>query len=281
MDDPRFDWTSSFSTPWNHELASLLAADFLPNLHDSKTIVYPPVFRDVKTIRNYIFRKLRRTRKAYCDKQPPSLESGHTALQKETLLKVQMAARLKAARHISRKAGVGTCLFLALISQLSILRQTFKRRQQIAKERRHLDPPFWDRTAEVIEYLGAQGMSSDETVQEARGMNPKVVRRIPKPWLHTDVSSLLAAIDEQGSVVTPSRGGKTVLRLRAPDSRAGVTMRSESAPVCKLPANYYDEMWWRSLSNGQQLSIQRRPGQPLPDAVRLEILLRGRNSKHS
>jgi hypothetical protein len=104
--DPRLDWGSPFSSPWNHELISLLALDFIPILQSVKRLNFPPEMMDEKFIQKRIAAKLVRSREDYRDNLPPDLESNETAPAKSLRVLAKKSERKRKGRRNRRRNTV-------------------------------------------------------------------------------------------------------------------------------------------------------------------------------
>jgi hypothetical protein len=101
--------------------------------------------------------------------------------------------------------------------------------------------------------LGHEGMSSDETENEARGIVPKSVRRVPKVWLNEEISQMWEAVEIAGRPTSHTVGNHQVQRIFS----ASTTSRSRARAVCGLPANFYSDLWWKNLTESQQHFVNR------------------------
>lgn len=133
---------------------------------------------------------------------------------------------------------------------------------------------FWRNVHTLLQELGEAGMSSDETDSERGAQKVKVLRRVPKVWLHGDISPLWNAVENYGKGIYDKPGNAPLTRHFEP----GPSAPSESAsgkpkrrPVIRyvsgLPLNYYSELWWKTLSSAQQEMVDRRPPKDLPSYV--------------
>ena len=122
--------------------------------------------------------------------------------------------------------------------------------------------------------LGPDGMSSDETEKEGNDLAPKVLRHIPKVGLSTDVSALWRAVEahEKKTDSSPKRGNHAYQCIHSSQPVA-IPPNMACSPVRGLPANYYSEIWWKSLSKAQQAELERKPAKALPSYVPLFSLV--------
>lgn len=118
----------------------------------------------------------------------------------------------------------------------------FKRRQRTATVVFNLQ-----RFLPLVEALGSDGMSSDE--EDDRG----VFRIIRKPFVSTEVTSVMSAIDEVFRTEVRRRSGSHMrVRLPGPDTNG------DAKPVPGLPVNCYDSDWLGSLSSADAVGLRIR-----------------------
>ncbi|KAF8871218.1 hypothetical protein BD779DRAFT_1478367 [Infundibulicybe gibba] len=233
LEDPRFDWFTSFSSKWNDELLYLLAVDFLPKLKDTEAIKFEEEWRDVDYIKDKIARKLMHTRCEYKDRAPPDPSSSESLAVKTSRVKKNKERVHKQTRRNSRRSG------------------TYERRKRIIKERLHENPRFWRRAGELLSELGEEGMSSNETETEGSSLMPKTV-----------ISAFWEAVECCGRVLS-TVPGNSGFRIYTPHASS----RNPKERVCcvpNLPGNYYCDLWWRSLSKAKQSAVGKKPDQDLP-----------------
>lgn len=115
----------------------------------------------------------------------------------------------------------------------------------------HNDLEFWQWALKVIQRLGAEGMSSDESVDELntpRGQDRLYRVRI-MVW-RKRVEEFLKAIDECRQAengIFSLRGSMGLKRTRPPNDEPAAWPRSSRPPVECLPFVFYDERWFNEV----------------------------------
>jgi hypothetical protein len=105
------------------------------------------------------------------------------------------------------------------------------------------DVPLWEWLHEVLERLGADGMSSEESAVEGL----ETVFRVKILDWRRDMTKELNIIDEQrllDSDLFSARGSKPGTRVRRSDNA-----RSGRDPVPRLPRCFYDQAWLEQQSD--------------------------------
>lgn len=107
LEDPRFDWTESFSHVWNDELLGMLAEDWIPIIeeqigHDE----LPEKFFDFDSVKRILVTKLRNTKTAFLRRYDHLTgELNETDDLKRSELESKQKSQLR-SRHTSRANGV-------------------------------------------------------------------------------------------------------------------------------------------------------------------------------
>lgn len=113
----------------------------------------------------------------------------------------------------------------------------------------------------MVDLLGTEGMSSDESTNDGQG-SCLVVR---KDWRHPNLIRLLKWLDQNRQKLTAygnrKPGARRHRRLRYPNGRAPTSLRK---PLARLPINFYNEVWYNGLTTAQQKDLQAGPPQALP-----------------
>lgn len=111
-------------------------------------------------------------------------------------------------------------------------------------------------------------MSSDETEKEDDGRSSKVVRRVPKFWLDDQVSLLWDAVERYGKGLKRRRPGNApITRLREASMLVDTAYTKLPRAAAGLPTNYYNDLWWKSLSKSRQQKLKAKPPKALPSFV--------------
>jgi hypothetical protein len=116
---------------------------------------------------------------------------------------------------------------------------------------RFCDSQNWDTIFKIINRLGAEGMSGDET-DTPTGVYPKAVRHIEIPWISPRISQLFEAVDSYESSLRVETmrshvGNAPLHRHYEPRSK---NIRAKVIP--HLPRNWYDDAWFKGLLAGQR-----------------------------
>ena len=159
-------------------------------------------------------------------------------------------------------------------SQLTITK-LYDQRVDIASgnQKRHdnTSDPVWEFLWSMVEELGPGGMSSDETDADA---NPSEGRKfwIKKcPWRSSALINYLTIVDKDQNSTT-AYGGKRAGNLpRIRRRRAGGTASISIRPaVPGLPINFYDESWYRGLSEHDKKCLGAKEAWELPDITMVD-----------
>lgn len=148
--------------------------------------------------------------------------------------------------------------------------QKHKLRLQICAENMHRDREQWGATQKVINAVGADGMSGEET-DEPQPRIAKSLSRVPAAWISSELPSLFAVVDTYREAfrdelfVNDTRGNK-------PLPRSGRSKEpTNKIPFVKgLPRNYYDNRWFQAKGEGGQEHVtQNKKKRDLPILVSL------------
>jgi len=136
--------------------------------------------------------------------------------------------------------------------------QTQNRRRDIIDRHHDGNPAFWDSVEILLESLGGDGMSSDESESEG---TVKKTRRVRKGWISPEVSQVWQMVERYHNRIKPKnkRGNMGLERDFAHHHT------SIHRIVAGLPKNYYDNLWWQSLSASEQANLDPQPPKALPD----------------
>ena len=110
-------------------------------------------------------------------------------------------------------------------------------------------------------------MSGEETDEETTGWEKQLVR-VPILWIHSKLTDLFHTMDTWKSAVndesfmTP-RGNRPLPQLLK--SKAPV----EGTATKRLPRSWYNETWYRSLSDPKKALLNPTSNRPIPSLVSL------------
>jgi len=242
------DWTSPLSSTWNREATCVLAVSFLDALRAGtiKSIQFNDNM-SIKAVQDSCVQKLTKVRTAYT-----------RVLRMDTdTLESKVRERAKRNRVNTRRHGVSANYFLCK-PENNRLPQTRQRRAMIIDQHFDGNPEFWTEVQDLLESLGSDGMSSDESDQEGP---VKKLRRVRKGWVSEEVSGIWRVIEcyHRDQTKDMSTRGNSALER---DFTSRCT--SFNAVKAGLPRNYYDGLWWQSLIVNDQLMLQPKSLQNLP-----------------
>jgi hypothetical protein len=105
----------------------------------------------------------------------------------------------------------------------------------------------------VIESLGADGMSSDESDIDQQGRATFTVKRMP--WRAKELTEMLVRVDKDYNRTNMFGNQKSGNPARHRERRKG-RESARSAPARK-PGNFYDRDWYHALSAKQKMDLER------------------------
>jgi hypothetical protein len=110
-------------------------------------------------------------------------------------------------------------------------------------------------------------MSGEETDEETTGREKQLVRA-PILWICSEATDLFHTMDTWKSAVNDEgfmapRGNRPLPRLLK--SKGPV----EGTATKRLPRNWYNETWYRSLSDPKKALLNPTPNRPIPSLVSL------------
>lgn len=152
--------------------------------------------------------------------------------------------------------------------------QDYKSRIRTYNENNHRDADVWEQFQCVMEKLGPQGMSGDETDPQSNNRSTKNLIKLSLSWLHPDISQLMAAADTyRGAVhdecmVITKRGNPGL-----PRSSQASRNPSTTAAIKKLPRNWYDDTWYRRLTRAEKARLNAQADYPIPVLVLFQSLM--------
>lgn len=138
--------------------------------------------------------------------------------------------------------------------------QTQSRRKDIIDSHHAGNPDFWGDVEDLLDSLGVDGISSDESENEG---SMKKTRRVRKGWISPEVSNVWQEVESYHQKTKPrNQRGNMGLERHFAHHRTNI-----HRVVAGLPKNYYDNLWWQSLTASEQANLDPQPAQPLPDCT--------------
>lgn len=118
----------------------------------------------------------------------------------------------------------------------------------------------WQDHLAIIETLGAEGQSSDDTDEE--DVNVYKVRVLP--WRSKELVKKVSMTDKARNTTNAYGNPRSGNRPRTRKRRRDAGQSQRKAPKGK-PLNYYDEGWYNSLTSGQRQALGALPTKPFLD----------------
>ena len=126
--------------------------------------------------------------------------------------------------------------------------------------------------------VGADGMSGedtdDEDIQDSTTNQEKALVRVPVRWINPELMEMFHVVDTWKSFKQQEllaggdlQGNKSLKRNHRDKPPAIGTVKR------KLPRNWYEDTWFKSLPAGQQGKLNVMPYRPIPTPVRSNIAL--------
>jgi hypothetical protein len=111
----------------------------------------------------------------------------------------------------------------------------------------------WEWVRDVIDRLGYDGMSSEDSDREQETSDIKTYRVRRVPW-RRDLTNIVELLERERRVdksVFEPQGSQPVPRTRDPQAPA-----STRIPVHGLPLAFYDRQWYDSLTREQREELE-------------------------
>lgn len=125
----------------------------------------------------------------------------------------------------------------------------------------------WTAAQGVVSTLTVEGHSGDETESEDV-FGHRVVRRLRRPWLNQEISSLMCAIDTY--FMEPKDQAGVRKRGNLGLTRHTTAKNDDDRPyMVGLPANFYDSEWLKRLDEYEKAELNVRPPMNIPTIVSL------------
>ncbi|KAF9236805.1 hypothetical protein BU15DRAFT_63733 [Melanogaster broomeanus] len=131
---------------------------------------------------------------------------------------------------------------------------TFARRQKIVMQNRSRDPEKWDAIHKIIDRLGVEGMSGDET-DSPPFSRPKVLQCLELPWINPGISCLFKSMETYESALRTENMleqiGNSSLKRHWEAGRKEV----KSTTIPGLPRNWFNHWACLMLSVRKDVDI--------------------------
>lgn len=120
--------------------------------------------------------------------------------------------------------------------------------------------PAWQDHLDIVETLGVEGQSSDETDDE----DPNVYNVRILPWRNKELVRKVSMNDQAKNTTNAygnqRSGNRPRVRKRRRDARP-----SQRKPPRGKPLNYYNQEWYKKLTSGQRQALGALPERPFLD----------------
>ncbi|KAG1846347.1 hypothetical protein C8R48DRAFT_779577 [Suillus tomentosus] len=219
----QWDMATTHNSEWNKKVIDLLCSQYATLQETNRW-----ARRSSQSIRDDITLKFSQCRKCWRKAQPLTLSDGtrETMQQVGDRLVDQTNERLRLARVLTRRAT-------KFETRKKVTSTLLSDRNATGKD----DQAVWAYLQSIMENLGKDGMSSDESEHEDGDV--QVFRRKSMPW-RADFSQEMQIIDQQrltGATIFTPRGSKPAKRLR------NVNRESSRVPIEGLPRAFYNPSW--------------------------------------
>lgn len=116
----------------------------------------------------------------------------------------------------------------------------------------------WEFIAKVLDTLGNDGMSSDESGCESSqdGSRRRVFKKKTLPW-RRNIDNIIRALNVARAGIEDVVGGHGA--TPAERSRHPATAASTRAPPIKLPRAFYDDLWYEALHVSARAELDALP----------------------
>ena len=144
--------------------------------------------------------------------------------------------------------------------------KTLARRKKIASRNRSRDPEKWDAVHKIIDTLGVEGMSGDET-DCPPAAKPKALRRLELPWINPGISHLFQSVETYESAHRMENMLEQVGNSSLKCCWEAGRKKGKSTPIPGLPHNWYNDDWFKGLTAGARLMLSVRKDIAIPSLV--------------
>jgi len=120
--------------------------------------------------------------------------------------------------------------------------------------------PAWKDHLDIVEMLGVEGQSSDETDEE----DPNIYNIRILPWRNKELVKKVAMTDEAKNTTNTYGNLRPGNRPRVRKWRRDAKPSQRKAPRGK-PLNYYNQEWYKKLTPGQKRALGAAEEKPFLD----------------
>jgi hypothetical protein len=121
--------------------------------------------------------------------------------------------------------------------------------------------------------LGPEGMSGDETDHDASTRNVKKLSKLQLPWISEEVTSLLHNIDSYDAAILDECIAVTKRGNKPLPKSGSVKQAKQSKAAPKLPRNWYNADWYRSLSPAEKARLRVAKSYAIPYLVGTDLFV--------
>jgi hypothetical protein len=116
---------------------------------------------------------------------------------------------------------------------------------------------LWQAIQDVLDELGPQGMSGDETDLEASTCDIKKTTKLKLPWISEAITNLWCAVDTYTNAIDSECLMVRHMSGNLGLSKSGASKEAENSPV---PKNRYNESWVIRFHAGEKIWPLHRKG---------------------
>lgn len=164
------------------------------------------------------------------------------------------------ARQATRQQTVSFTFYCAAHNNAHKHEKTYQQRLEACERARQLRQYL-----PLIEGLGVQGMSEDETDTEETPRQPDVqrkrVRILQADWRNPELERIMRTIDKDWRGMHMPFRGK---RGNTPSERISVAKRNSEKVPSRIPENLYNSLWLRKLDPYMRARLRMKPSIQLP-----------------
>lgn len=264
------EWSKSFGkSEWNDRAVYVLSRYYHSRLVGGKCSEKDAKHVDDVTDMDWVVKniksKLVKVRSAWLKREDfethakQKLTKGRTTTRRHTVRQLVNLSQLKYAHKSLAKQRFNT--------RKAIVDFFAEEWQSYGIEPSEEESKLWREVKDALSTLGVDGMSQDESDGKDE-FGVKRVRRLAQPFLSEEVVHLKRAIDSYAPLV---------LSIKKKEKQGAQGMRrfveavrnDPRSHMIKLPVNWYDKTWLKSLSDIAKDSLRSRKKKKVPHLVRL------------